>query len=326
MKRMLSIIGAGFDVREADEVTCEIKPSPRTLTSDKIDLLRSFGVGRISMGVQSTDPQQLRILGRGHTAEEAISVIEFVRAEGFPVNIDMMYRLPGQGLSGVERDLERVRALGIDHMSWFPYVSHPGTSLANRIERQRVPQPVSRKAYFEMFDLVARLTAESGYEQYTPYHFGLGARCFYHEDRWRMPQRETLGLGAGAFSFFNGWIYANEHNPARYAAATMSGVPPIMRAKKLSQTERITRLAVLGIKFFVINLAEFEQHSGVAFHEYYATELSLLQQAGLVEVTDEAIICTPLGRAFNNDVATILSTDLAQRTKHPQAIDLMRVD
>jgi oxygen-independent coproporphyrinogen-3 oxidase len=325
LERMLSIIAAAFDVHEADEVTLEIKPSLRTLTSDKIDLVRSFGVGRISMGVQSTDPQQLRILGRGHTAEEALSVIEFIRAEGFPVNIDMMCRLPGQELSGVERDLEQVRTLGIDHMSWFPYVSHAGTSLADRIQRQRVPQPASRKAYFEMFDLVSRLTTESGYEQYTPYHFGHGARCLYHEDRWRMPQRETLGLGAGAFSFFNGWIYANEHNPARYGAVTMSRVPPIMQAKKLSQTERITRLAVLGIKFFAIDLAEFEQHSGVAFGEYYATELDLLQQAGLVEITNEAIICTPLGRAFNNDIATVLSTDVARRTKHPQAVDLMRV-
>jgi oxygen-independent coproporphyrinogen-3 oxidase len=325
LERMLSIIGTSFNVREADEVTLEIKPSLRTLTADKIDLLRSFGVSRISMGVQSTDPQQLRTLGRGHTAEEALSVIEFVKAEGFPVNIDMMYRLPGQELSGVELDLERVRELGIEHMSWFPYVSHPGTSLANRIQRQRVSQPADRRAYFEMFGLVSRLTMESGYEQYTPYHFGLGVRCVYHEGRWRMPQRETLGLGAGAFSFFNGWIYANEHNPARYSAATMSGVPPILRGKKLSQAERITRLAVLGIKFFAIDPAEFERHSGVAFHEYYATEVDLLQQAGLLEVTDGAVTCTPLGRAFNNDVATILSTDVARRTKHPQAIDLMRV-
>lgn len=325
LDRLLRTLRDNFDLSDAAEITVEIKPTPSNLTDAKFDLLHSCGVTRISMGVQSTHPDQLRILGRGHTAADAYQVIDAIAAEGFPLNIDMMYRLPGQGVSQVEADLDAVRSLGIDHMSWFPYVPHPGTSLAARIERGRVRGQAGPAEYFEMFQAVADRLAAVGYRQYTPYHFAKTARCEYHVGRWQMPQRETLGLGPGAFSFFNGHIYANEHNPAKYAQAADQQVPPVMIAKKLSGTERTTRLAVLGSKFFTIDMAEFQACSGQRITEYYDQELDLLERAGLIEVSADQVECTLLGRAFNNDVATVFGTDTARRTVHPQGVDLMRL-
>lgn len=322
---LLRMLHGNFDLTEVEEQTFEIKPTLSDLTDAKFDILRRYNVKRVSMGVQSTHQDQLRILGRGHTAAEAYRVIERVKNEGFALNIDMMYRLPGQTLGEVEDDLDAVRSLGVDHMSWFPYVAHPGTSLANRIDRGRVNRPTGRDGYFLMFKSVLERMGEAGYEQYTPYHFSLNSRCEYHVDRWQMPQLETLGIGPGAFSFFNGCIYANEHNPDKYIKAVAYNVPPVMMAKKLTRTEMITRLAVLGCKFFVIDMAKFREQSGVEMDVHYEKELELLARAGLIEVHDNHVECTLTGRAFNNDVATIFGTDTAKRTKHPQAVDLMRV-
>ena len=325
LDRLMTMINRHFDLARADEVTFEIKPTLSDLTAAKFDILRAHGVGRISMGVQSTHAHQLRILGRGHTIEEAYEVIDLVRDNGFVLNIDMIYRLPGETLAEVEEDLEAVRGRGIDHMSWFPYVPHEGTSLARRIEKGRVARPGTRAEYFAMYSAVVDRLGESGYHGYTPYHFGLnGKPCEYHVDRWRMPQLETLGLGPGAFSFFNGHIYTNEHNPSRYAAAVHAGRAPVQEAKRLDETERITRLAVLGSKFFTIDMAEFERLSGVRMEDYYRREIDLLTGAGLVQVVGDRLECTPSGRAFTNDIATVFSTDTAARTKHPQGVDLMR--
>lgn len=321
---LLRILHDNFDMAQVKEFTFEIKPTPSNLTDAKFDLLHRYHVNRISMGVQSTDQDQLRILGRGHTSAEAYQVIEKVKDKGFALNIDMMYRLPGQTRVEVESDLDNVRLLGIDHMSWFPYVPHTGTSLANRIDRGKVTRQASRDEYFAMFKTVLERMNDAGYEQYTPYHFSLTGRCEYHVDRWQMPQLETLGIGPGAFSFFNGRIYTNEHSPAKYAQIVEECLPPVMMAKKLTSTERITRLAVLGSKFFTIDMDEFREQSGVKMDEYYGKELELLVRAGFIEVRDNRLECTLAGRAFNNDVATILGTDTARRTKHPQAVDLMR--
>jgi oxygen-independent coproporphyrinogen-3 oxidase len=323
LERILSLLHEHFDLSQLTEFTVEIKPARENLTDSKIALLRRHGVKRISMGVQSANDDFLRILGRGHTSVQALDVVGLIKDAGFTLNIDMMYRLPGQTPSQVDADIAAVSSLGIDHMSWFPYVPHEGTSLANRLERGRVSQRASRDDYYAMFVSLSERMARAGFDQYTPYHFGYGDRCHYHVGRWQMPQRDTLGLGAGAFSHFNGWIYANEHDPAKYQRAVESHKAPVMVGKQLTEAERITRLAVLGIKFFSLDAKVFQRHTGESLMAYYESELGLLKEAGLINIADDRVVCTLPGRAFNNDIATILSTDTAKRTRHPQAIDLM---
>jgi oxygen-independent coproporphyrinogen-3 oxidase len=324
LDELLTVLRAEFDLAHTHEFTVEIKPALENLSDSKIELLRRHDIRRISMGVQSTQAHQLKILGRGHTREEALDVIQLIKGNGFALNIDMMYRLPGQQVDEVALDIDDVVGRGVDHMSWFPYVPHEGTSLARRIDKGRVDAQAGRDAYRNMFEAVSTRLGAEGYEQYTPYHFGLTGRCHYHEGRWGLPQRETLGLGPGAFSFFNGWIYANQHDPEKYHADVFAGRPPVLTGKHLDRAEIITRLAVLGVKLFEIDFATFRASSGEDFASYYAQELDLLRSVGLVEVHDDRLVCTLDGRAFNNDVASIFATDTARRTHHPQALDYMR--
>jgi oxygen-independent coproporphyrinogen III oxidase len=325
LDRLLALLRANFDLTNLAEFTVEIKPSIADLTDSKIAVLHEHGVGRISMGVQSTDAHQLKVLGRGHTAADAHRVVRLIKDAGFLVNIDMMYRLPGQQTQQMLSDFDAVNTWGLDHISWFPYVAHEGTRLADRIERGRVEQQAGRAEYLTMFEALSSRMADVGFDQYTPYHFGFTGRCEYHVDRWQMPQRDTLGIGPGAFSFFNGWIYTNQHDPAKYESALADKQPPTMMAKRLTEIELITRLAVLGIKFFGLDADVFGQRTGRSLHDYYETEFDLLERLGLIEIGEHGITCTPAGRAFNNDVAAVLGTDAARRTKHPQAIDLMRI-
>jgi oxygen-independent coproporphyrinogen-3 oxidase len=324
LDELLTVLRAEFDLGHAHEFTVEIKPALENLTDAKIALLRRHDIRRISMGVQSTQAHQLKILGRGHTREEALDVIQLIKGEGFALNIDMMYRLPGQRVDEVRLDLDDVVGRGIDHMSWFPYVPHEGTSLARRIDKGRVDAQAGRADYRAMFEAVSDGLSAEGYEQYTPYHFGLTDRCHYHVGRWGLPQRETLGLGPGAFSFFNGWIYTNQHDPEKYHADVVAGRPPVLTGKRLDRAESVTRFAVLGVKLFEIDFATFRTATGEDFSSYYAEEIELLESVGLAEVHDDRLVCTMDGRAFNNDVASVFATDTARRTHHPQALDYMR--
>jgi len=322
---LLDLLYDNFNLTAVKEFTVEVKPTISALTDAKLKLLFAHRVNRISMGVQSTHEAYLDLLGRGHTANQAIAIVRLLKDAGFELNIDMIYRLPGQTLNQVAADIDSVRALGIDHMSWFPYIPHDGTALAKKLELGHVAPQGDRQAYLTMFNHVTERLAEAGYSQYTPYYFTRSRNCEYHVQRWKMPQSDILGIGAGAFSFFNGWIYTNEHNPQRYKQRINGGRPPVVGGKRLSTNEKITRLAVLGIKFFSLDKKQFERETGVRITEFYANELELLHRLGLIDVNEETIDCTPLGRAFNNDVATVFSTDTARRAKHPQAVDFMRL-
>ena len=159
-----------------------------TLTDSKLEILRRNRVDRISMGVQSSQSHFLDLLGRGYRIDEPLEVIRTIKSAGFEVNIDMMYRLPGQGRAEVAEDVDAVRWLGIDHLSWFPYVPHGNTPLACKIELGKVAPHADRREYLEMYKLVAERMGEAGYQHYTPYYFAARRRCEHHVGRWRLPQ------------------------------------------------------------------------------------------------------------------------------------------
>ncbi len=323
LEKILKIIHKNFDLAHIEEFTIEAKPILKLFTAAKINLLHKYKVNRISVGIQSTNQKYLKILGRGYTPEDAFEMIKRVKKNKFVLNIDMIYRLPGQTLAEVLEDVKRIKYLGIDHVSWFPYVSHQGTPMENRMAEGKRPDRADRDQYFKMFKVIIKSMKSDGYELYTPYYFSKGRKCHYHIGRWRMPQRDTLGIGAGAFSFFNGWIYANAHNVKVYQEAIDSGKPPIVMGKRLDQIEKITRLAVLGVKFFTIDMDEFEKYTGVRMEVFYQKELKTLKNLGLIKIRKNLIECTLLGKAFNNDIAMYLSIDSAKSTNQPQAIQLI---
>lgn len=323
LEKILRIIQENFNLDYLKEFTIEVKPILRLFTDLKIRLLKKYKVNRISLGVQSTNQKYLKVLGRGYNPDDAFEMIKRIQQNNFILNIDMIYRLPGQTQTEVAEDVDRVKSLEIDHVSWFPYVSHQGTPLAKKMNRGELPKKADKNQYFEIFNVILESMNHNGYQQYTPYYFSKEKKCQYHIDRWQMPQLETIGIGAGAFSFFNGWIYANAHNINRYQEAINNQKPPIVMGRKLNLIEKITRLAVLGIKFFTINMDEFQKYSGVKMDVFYQRELKILEELGLIEVHKNQVDCTLLGKAFNNDISTYFSTDSAKRISQPQAIHLM---
>jgi len=324
IEKVLTIIHNNFSLEYVKEFTIEGKPVLSLFTDAKLTLLQKYKVNRISLGVQSTDQRYLKLLGRGYEPDDVFSMVKKIKQMNFNLNIDMIYRLPGQTEAEVVEEVKRVRSLGIDHFSWFPYITHQGTAMANRVNNGELPQRADRVLYFDMFNAVIKTMNEEGYQQYTPYYFAKDKKCQYHIDRWQMPQLETLGIGAGAFSFFNGWIYTNMHNIKHYEETVNSGKAPVVMGKKLSLMERITRFMVLGIKFFEINKDDFEKISGAKIDVFYEKELKTLEDLGLVELREDSISCTMLGKAFNNDIANYLSIDSAKLISQPQAVDLMK--
>jgi oxygen-independent coproporphyrinogen-3 oxidase len=326
LEEILKIVSANFNLSTLKEFSLEVKPILNSFKSPKINLLKKYKVNRISLGVQSTNPKYLQILNRGYTPNDVTEMIKRIQQNNFILNIDMMYRLPGQTLKEIIEEVNRVRFLKVDHISWFPYIPFSGTPLATKIKEKKLPSLPNSELYFKMFKMILKKMIQAGYYQYTPYHFSLSKDkvCQYHVNRWKIPQKETLGIGAGAFSFFNNFIYTNAHNISRYLEMIKKNKPPIILGRKLNKMERVTRLAVLGIKFFRINTKRFQQYTGIKFTNLYSKSLKVIKKLGLIQVSKNEIKCTLLGRAFNNDVAIHFSVNYLRKTKHPQGIYIKR--
>ena len=226
MSRIMSAIRDGFQVLPEAEISMEMNPG--TVDREKLEVYKRLGINRLSIGLQSADNEELRVLGRIHTWEEFLQTWNMVREAGFTnVNIDLMSALPGQSLESYEKTLRKVLALKPEHISAYSLIVEEGTlffewfgdekekqqdkhkdgqSIENRkstswdteidLKNRKLPDElIDRK----MYDITKQLLEEQGYYRYEISNYALkGYECKHNIGYWK--RKEYLGLGLGAAS------------------------------------------------------------------------------------------------------------------------------
>lgn len=317
---LLSYVSEKFDLSKTEEFTIEGKPVPGMITDEKLQVLKRYSVTRISLGIQSTHKKYLKLLGRNYTFEQAVEIIKKITSYGLKLNLDMIYHIPGETEQEIADDVRNISALDVEHISWFHYISHPGTPLTKKFSDNNTFISHDNEEFYEKYCLVRDMMEVAGYRQYTPYYYTLDKECRYHVDRWRMPQVDVVGIGSGAFSSYNGWIYSNAHNTDLYIDTVNSGKVPVTKGKKMSRSDCISRYAVLGCKFFTLDNENFFRLTGENLCSYFEEKLNILLQLGLVYVENGNIGCTEKGKAFNNAIAMCLSDEKYYSFDQPQPL------
>lgn len=182
------------------EITVEV--NPEDVDENYIRGLVNSGVNRISMGVQSLCDDELRAVGRRHTAARAMEAYAIIRGEGIDnISLDLIYGLPGQTLDSWRRSLEGVISLGPEHLSAYMLSWEPGTKLWAMRKAGRISES-SDELLVEMYIALCSLASSSGYEHYEISNFALpGKKSRHNSSYWDMTP--YLGLGPGAFSYID---------------------------------------------------------------------------------------------------------------------------
>ncbi len=196
-----------FSVREDAEITVEANPG--TVNRDKLVQYREAGVNRISLGLQSADNQELKLLGRIHTWEQFLESFQLARETGFRnINVDLMSALPGQTTESVHRTLERVLALSPEHISAYSLILEEGTPFYKRYEGHPELLPSEEEERQMYYDTRDRLCA-CGYEHYEISNFAKpGYACRHNLGYWE--RTDYKGFGLGAASLLENVRYTNQ--------------------------------------------------------------------------------------------------------------------
>lgn len=200
---ILETAAACFPLAADAEVTLEANPA--TVTRQQLSQLRAAGVNRISFGVQSLEPEQLRYLGRLHTADEAIRTVEDAAAAGFQsISCDLMLALPEQTPRALSHTIERLTALPIQHVSAYLLKIEPGTPFFAQQEELRCPDG---DAAADLYLQAVSELEQAGFLQYEISNF---AREGFHSRHnckyWHCVP--YLGIGPSAHSCWNGTRFA----------------------------------------------------------------------------------------------------------------------
>ncbi|MDE6125516.1 MAG: radical SAM family heme chaperone HemW, partial [Muribaculaceae bacterium] len=222
LKRIIDALSAsGIDVSTLEEFT--IEANPEDLDEQWLCDVRSLGVNRVSMGVQSFDDGELASVSRRHSSGRAKEALRLLSESGVNYSADLIYGLPGQSLAGWKRNLETLLEYAPHHFSAYLLSYEPGTPLYGRLQKGEVVEtPESLAA--EMYATLCRMSRDSGYRHYEISAFcrpGYEAR--HNSSYWNFTP--YLGLGCAAHSFSSGGLRSfNPPNLMAYLEHLEQGV------------------------------------------------------------------------------------------------------
>lgn len=242
---LLDHVRSRFDLEVPGEVTCEANPD--TVDQRSLEELRSAGITRLSLGVQSFDPVVLAALERIHPPSSARRAYAAARRAGFDdVNVDLIYGAHGETMASWRRTLEEALTLGPEHLSCYALTVEPATPLGARVAAGVDPAP-DPDLQAEMYETTCRVLAAAGYRHYEVSNWALpGHECLHNVGYWE--GRPYLGLGAGAHSYRNGRRWWNVRPPGRYMELAAGGHPPTGGEETLDPEDRRLERLLLGIR------------------------------------------------------------------------------
>ena len=240
-----------------------------------MDSLRGFraaGINRLSFGVQSFQPHHLRVLGRIHSADDAVVAVGWAREAGFDaVNVDLIFALPQQTLAEWESDLAQATDLHPDHISAYNLTYEEGTPF-HKLRSQGVLRQLPEEIEVAMFTRTQEVLGAAGFEQYEISNYARpGRACRHNLNYWQ--SGNYLGIGAGAHSYAAapewGSRWSNEKIPNRYIEA----VGKLGHARSSSET--LDARQARG-EFVFLGLRCRAGFSAAAFHERFADDFVTL--------------------------------------------------
>lgn len=195
------------------EVTLEVNPG--TINEEKVNLYKEAKINRISMGLQSTNDQILKQIGRIHTYNEFLDAYSIVKKAGFDnINIDLMIGLPNQTISDVKESLNKIIELSPNHISVYSLILEEGTVLDKLIEEGKMElldEELERSVYW----YVKNTLEINGYNHYEISNFSkTGKESKHNLNCWE--QKEYIGIGTSAHSYINGVRYCNKSSVEKY--------------------------------------------------------------------------------------------------------------
>ncbi|OJS43028.1 coproporphyrinogen III oxidase, partial [Escherichia coli] len=197
------------------EITLEANPS--SVEADKFAALAAAGVNRVSLGVQALDDRALRMLGRLHSADEALAALDTAQRHFGRVSIDLIYARPGQTVSAWERELSRALTFGTEHLSLYQLTIEPGTRFATDVRRGDMV-PLGDDEAADLFALTREMTAAAGLPAYEiSNHARPGCESRHNLAYWRY--QDYAGIGPGAHGRRGGIATVRHRKPENYLAA-----------------------------------------------------------------------------------------------------------
>jgi oxygen-independent coproporphyrinogen-3 oxidase len=296
---ILRIIKEKFDLSPSAEISLEANPG--TLSLEYLAQIRKLGVNRLSLGMQSAQPHELRLLERQHSYEDVIQAVGWARKAGFEnLNLDLIFGLPNQELSSWQASLEAALALQPDHLSLYSLTLEHGTPLQHQVSNGTLPLPDTDLAA-DMYEIGRERLKHAGFAHYEISNWakdgdnGEVYLCKHNLQYWyTLPY---IGIGAGAHSFIDHYRSVNISSPKAYikrinhtrgwisARDQTFRSPAIVETSFIDREEEMGEAMMMGLRLVQVGVSnqEFTKRYGISLQDKFGPQINRLVTSGLLE-------------------------------------------
>ncbi|MFK7159821.1 oxygen-independent coproporphyrinogen III oxidase [Marinospirillum sp. MEB164] len=326
MRELMQQTRARFQLRDDDQGDYSIEIDPREIQPDTLPLLRELGFNRMSFGLQDLNLQVQQAVNRVQPREMTEGALQQARELGFrSLNLDLIYGLPHQTPESFAQTVEEVIDMSPDRLSVFNYAHLPERfKPQRRIRAEDLPSPEHKLLILEQ---TIRRLVEAGYVYIGMDHFAKPTDSLAIAQREGRLHRnfqgytthsdcDLIAMGASSISQVGPTYAQNHHDTEGYEAQISQGQLATLRGLVLTQDD-ILRRAVINqlICHFALDTQAWSRTWGVAFNDYFASELAALkthEQDGLIEIRPEGLRVTPAGRLLIRSLCMVFDAYLDQ--------------
>ncbi|MYL28976.1 oxygen-independent coproporphyrinogen III oxidase [Halobacillus halophilus] len=300
LEKLLKMIDDHFDTASCEEYTFEANPGDLDL--EKVRLLKTYGVNRISLGVQVFDDEMLEKIGRVHKVKDVYTNIDrLVQAGLTNVSIDLMYALPGQTVEDFEKTVDEAVQFGLPHYSSYSLQIEPKTIFYQRYKKGKLTKaPEEDEA--QMYELLQRKLAAAGAHQYEISNFALpGFESKHNLTYWN--NEYYYGIGAGAHGYMPGKRTINIRPLPAYVKKAGEDGKPILHEEPITTKEEMEEEMFLGLrKTQGVSMERFYKKYQKPMDNVFGDALGTLKNRQLIQENNGFIQLTPRGRILGNEV------------------------
>jgi len=316
--------------KNPEEATIEANPG--TVDGEKLRCLRRLGFDRVSLGVQSLQDNELRALGRIHTAEQAAGAVEEARKAGFQrISVDLMSGIPCQTVESFQDTLKGVLKMRVSHVSVYSLILEEGTPLERMVAKGEINLPDEADA-FAMYDMTTGILEHAGMQRYEISNYAVqGQESLHNKVYWHYEPYAAFGAGACTFTgnqrntgtafvepYIGGWTKAGcgFFHAGRAADYMEKGCPgpgnnnplsgsmdsdELVTRESLDKKTQVTEALIMGLRLVEgVDLAVLRKRFSMDILEYYKKEVETLKSKKMLVCDGEHLFLTPYGMQFGN--------------------------
>lgn len=299
IESLLKALYSLFNIIPKAEITLEANPDD--LSNEYCQELIHIGINRLSIGIQSFNNKDLKLMNRRHNEEEAINAVLCAQNAGFKnISIDLIYGLPGMTTKEWEVNLSKAFSLNIQHLSAYLLTYHPGTVFYQFLQDGKISIPPEDEC-FRQFEMLTSISRSHGFIQYEISNFGLPDYFSKHNSSyWK--NKKYLGLGPSAHSFDGVSRQWNISNNQAYLNA-IQNQKPFFEKELLSLNDRFNDYVITSLRtLWGLSLPYINKEFGPAFRNHTENIYNRFKETGHLIFHNETITLSSEGLFVSDDL------------------------